>query len=338
MQYYPSPYQLINTASRLYTPGSTFVIVGGNSIFRGTGQNVPELWSKALQSELGSGYTVVNFSIDQQSMESFGAVLFRLLRQQYQKIIYVGLASENGAGPVDGLSAYKYFFWDTYYLNLLNLKGRDLDIANAIRATELGTREGKETHIGSWLESMLRFRVLWNEVGYRYFFPIWTLNAAGDPFRARDKFIDVADPNLAETQRLMRENAEHHELIKKRLADSADAYMDPANPSELRQNVAAELRRGYDDAFPPEMRSQILAVFLQLNPEYINLLPNEQRVALRARLVRTSETVKQLGYRSIVVGEEFLPDDYIDQGHLMASGGRKLTHRVAEAVRAMTNP
>jgi hypothetical protein len=66
MQYYPSPFQLVNTASKLHVPGTTLVIVGGSSIFRGTGQNAPDLWSNKLQSELDARYTVVNFSIDQQ--------------------------------------------------------------------------------------------------------------------------------------------------------------------------------------------------------------------------------------------------------------------------------
>src|SRR3954464_9060059 len=87
MQYYPSPFQLVNTAAKLYVPGTTLVIVGGSSIFRGTGQNASDLWSKKLQSELGDGYTVVNFSIDQQSMESFGAVAFRILRQKFDKVV-----------------------------------------------------------------------------------------------------------------------------------------------------------------------------------------------------------------------------------------------------------
>ena len=46
MQYYPSPFQLVNTVSKLYVPGTTLVIVGGSSIFRGTGQNVSDRISR----------------------------------------------------------------------------------------------------------------------------------------------------------------------------------------------------------------------------------------------------------------------------------------------------
>jgi hypothetical protein len=338
MQYYPSPFQLLNTVSKLYVPGTTLVIVGGSSIFRGTGQNVSDLWSNRLQADLGSGFTVINLSIDQQSMESFAAVAFRILRQRYERVIYVGLADERGAGPIDGLPVYKYFFWDAYYSGLLGLSGRDLLTARALRASELNTRQGDELQIGSWLESKLRFRVLWNEVGYRFYFPIWTANAARDPFLARDQYIDVIDPNLTEIQRRTREDQERHYVMKGRLADMARSYMDRDNPSLLQEPTATAIRKSYDEAFPQEMRSQVLAVFLQPNPEYSDLLPNRENTSLRALTVRASEILRGLGYRSIVVGKRLVPDDYIDQGHLMASGGHKLADEVAEEVRAMTAP
>jgi hypothetical protein len=338
MQYYPSPFQLVNTVSKLYVPGTTLVIVGGSSIFRGTGQNASHLWSNRLQADLGSGYTVVNLSIDQQSMESFAAVLFRILRQRYEHVIYVGLADERGAGPIDGLPVYKYFFWDAYYSGLLGLSGRDLPAARALRASELNTRQGDELQIGSWLESKLRFRVLWNEVGYRFYFPIWTVNAASDPFLARDQYIDVIDPNLTEIQRRTREDQERHDLMKDRFSDLVDAFMDRGQPSKLQGPIAANIRQSYDSAFPKDMRSQILAVFLQPNPEYTDLLPAQKRDALKDLAVRTSKIVRDLGYRSIVVEKSLVPDDYFDQGHLMASGGHKLADEVAEEVRAMTAP
>ena len=336
MQYYPSPYQLVNTASELYGPGTTLVIVGGSSIFRGTGQNASDLWSTRLQADLGNSYTVVNFSIDQQWMESFGAVLFRILRQRYDNVIYVGLAAETGAGPIDGLATYKYFFWDAYYSDLLRLTDHDQEIAIALKAAELASPSGAELHVGSWLEGKLRFRVLWNEVGYRLFFPIWTSEAADHPFRPRDQYIDVPDPSPSTTQRRVRENVEFHNGMKGRLSELVDAFMDPSRPSKLKEPMAASIRKGYDDAFSAGMRSKILTVFLQPNPEYTHLLPDNKRNAPRDLAVRASEITRDLGYRTIVVGETLLPDDYIDHAHLMASGGYKLAHEVAEEVRAMS--
>jgi hypothetical protein len=233
---------------------------------------------------------------------------------------------------------YKYFFWDAYYSGLLGLSGRDLPAARALRASELNTRQGDELQIGSWLESKLRFRVLWNEVGYRFYFPIWTVNAASDPFLARDQYIDVIDPNLTEIQRRTREDQERHDLMKDRFSDLVDAFMDRGQPSKLQGPIAANIRQSYDSAFPKDMRSQILAVFLQPNPEYTDLLPAQKRDALKDLAVRTSKIVRDLGYRSIVVEKSLVPDDYFDQGHLMASGGHKLADEVAEEVRAMTAP
>jgi hypothetical protein len=338
MQYYPSPFQVVNTVSKLYVPGTTLVIVGGSSIFRGTGQNVSDLWSNRLQADLGSGYTVVNLSIDQQSMESFGAVAFRILRQRYHRVIYVGLADERGAGPIDGLPVYKYFFWDAYYSGLLGLSGQDILTARALMKSELNTRQGDELQIGSWLESKLRFRVLWNEVGYRFYFPIWTAAAASTPFLDRDQYIDVIDPNLGAAQRSVREDVARHDMIKGWFAQLARSHMNLDNPTILQERTAAAIGESYEDAFPKEMRSQVLAVFLRENPEYLDLLPDRERKSLRSLPVRVSEIVKGLGYKSIVVGEGFVPDDYVDQGHLMASGGHKLADEVAEEVRAMTTP
>jgi hypothetical protein len=175
-------------------------------------------------------------------------------------------------------------------------------------------------------------------VGYRFYFAIWTVNAASDPFLARDQYTDVIAPNLAEIQRRTRENQEYHDGMKGRFADLPRSYMDQDNPSLLQEWAETAIRKSYDEAFPQEMRSQILAVFLQPNPEYSDLLPNRENMSLHALAVRASEIVRGLGYRSIVVGKRLVPDDYIDAGHLMASGGQKLADEVAEEVRAMTAP
>ncbi|MEI9897640.1 MAG: hypothetical protein WDN28_28220 [Chthoniobacter sp.] len=62
--YYPTASQLVAVARAQCPPtaNKTLVVLGGNSVFNGSGQKRNELWSRALQEQLGDHYQVVNFS------------------------------------------------------------------------------------------------------------------------------------------------------------------------------------------------------------------------------------------------------------------------------------
>jgi hypothetical protein len=84
-QFFPTMSQLLATAKLKTAPEKTLVVIGSSSIFRGTGQNPDDLWSRELQRLLGDDFAVLNYAIDEAAMTSFGAAAFRALRQIYPK-------------------------------------------------------------------------------------------------------------------------------------------------------------------------------------------------------------------------------------------------------------
>src|SRR5262245_23735042 len=62
--YYPTPEELLLTARHIVSPDKILVLIGGNSVFRGTGQNPDELWSMELQKLLGNQFKVLNYAMD----------------------------------------------------------------------------------------------------------------------------------------------------------------------------------------------------------------------------------------------------------------------------------
>jgi len=98
--------------SRTMPPTShkTLVVLGGNSVFNGSGQKRNELWSRALQEDLGDRYHVVNFSGRAPVRWTTAAVIFECLAREYPTAIFV-TNTEPGYYPAANRSAYAYLFW-----------------------------------------------------------------------------------------------------------------------------------------------------------------------------------------------------------------------------------
>jgi hypothetical protein len=78
------------------------------------------------------------------------------------------------------------------------------------------------------------------------------------------------------------------------------------------------------------VRSRTLIVLLHGNPYFENLLGADERVRLDTVIEVAESEIRQQGYRCIQVGQGFSADDYVDVGHFMASGGRKIARLIAD--------
>ena len=61
--FYPTTSQMMAIAESSSTPDQTIVVIGGNSIFNGLGQNAEDLWTVHLQKILGKKFAVFNFAM-----------------------------------------------------------------------------------------------------------------------------------------------------------------------------------------------------------------------------------------------------------------------------------
>ena len=322
--YYPTISQLIATARVTATKEDILVVVGGSSIFRGTGQNPDELWTIDLQRHLGDGFVVLNYAIDQASITSFGGVAFRALSAIHPKIIFVSLSDYRGALGIDGEEPYRYLFWDAYYKSYLI--DDDVVTAQATRAQQIKDAQGQENHIGQWLDSILFFRDLWSTIGYNWLFTVCSDSTALSPFLPRGSYRDVSAPNL----KLLQQNFQQDEATRTLMVDRMKHLTSAFYP--VYASGGDIIRDSYRAAFPESLRPRILVVDLSVNPAILSAMPDQYQRQLGEIGLRYAAILTGLGYNAMQIGGTLDEDDFADQGHLMASGGQKLAAGAAVEV------
>lgn len=331
-QYYPNPEELLVTIEKNMTPDQILVLIGGNSIFRGDGQNLEELWSLKLQELLGDKFKVLNFATAGAGMTSFGGVIFRILQEKYPKIIFVSTTAHPFQEQmIDGGDLYGYLFWDAYYKGYLKPDPAEKEIINKIRKMQLSTAKGIEKQLFSLLNSVFYYRNLWNWVGYNHFFTVWTDVFAKTPFKPRRDVVESSTDYQLHKKAREKESYFQIELTQMSNIISQSVDWSSTNP-ELKQIYLSEASRIYDTNFSSRYRSKILCVIMGYNPRHIAALPEKQQQAYDLLLNQSVSVLKDLNFNAISIGKNLTPDDYLDGGHLIAEGGNKLAIEVSEEI------
>jgi hypothetical protein len=337
--FYPTASELTNYVLRTVPKDKILVLVGGASYFRGTGQNPGELWTLELQRLLGSRYGVVNFAIDQAGMTDFAGAVFQILAQKYPRIVYVSSSGAlgNGNDGVDGSEVYRYIFWDAYYKNMFQFVEPWLENVHSRAQTERSTLAGLEMHLGKWMDARTYSCDLWTYVGYNYFFTVWSDSMPLSIFRARRLYQESVDPNMAQHQADTQNNkdyAQSHEegnkaYFQNGLVRDKNGVLEPwPGTWEAASNI-------YKDLFPDNLKPKCLVVLVRPNPYFMQSFTEDDRQRYEMIYQLGQSTLEKLGYEVVQGGADCTPDDYIDAGHFMASGGRKVARTVAERIQEL---
>ena len=331
--YYPTASELLETARHSVAKDKILVLIGGSSVLRGTGQDPDEVWSDTLQQLLGDQYKVLNYAADGASFSSFGGAAFRMLRQEYPKIIFIAGAYQlNSEGRMDGLPPYDYLFWDAYYKHLFSPSQNEAEIIKKIRKEEMSSKEGMELHLMSFLDSYFYFRNLWNWVSYHYLFTMFSEFVYNHPFKPRHIYHEeLLDPPLE--KRFIDEESfrNYQKIIQQTVVGQINDFSQ--NPLQIKPNVLASAMDGYDKVFQPEDRNKILMVLTTYNTRIIASIPKKFQNGYWTTNEQTHILLKNLGYHVIDVGKDFSGDDYLDIAHFRASGGKKAADQVAAEVK-----
>ncbi|MSU53386.1 MAG: hypothetical protein EXS41_08345 [Opitutaceae bacterium] len=332
--FYPTARQLVAYIERTVPRDKILVLVGGASYFRGTGQNPGELWTHELQRRLGPTYAVVNFAIDQADPSSFAAVVAQIVQIKYPRMIYVCSGGAMSESTLDGGDVYRYLYWDAYYKGLLPVDPEWDKLVRWEARRQFRTPAGEELHLGQRLDALTYAADLWTWVGYNLCFTVWSDSYPVHPFRARGRYVEQDDPNIAHAQQQARKDTALNKLMEERALDFSRAgyVATPEGKWIVGPDTISSVTRRYEQMLPPSLRSRCLVVLLHGNPYFMRNLSAEDRGRLSEISALTRGVLEKIGCQAVQAGQDFSPDDFVDAGHFTASGGNKIAAIVAEKI------
>jgi hypothetical protein len=330
--YYPTVSQMVSIVESKAKPDQTIVIIGGNSIFHGIGQQVQDLWSDKLTQDLGKNYAVFNFA-QPGSLPFEGAYwTAESLLKRGKHVIFATIAVPTQGGIADGEKIYGYMYWDARAKGLLVHSA----IRNAAIVKRLKTADNaehirvSESDLSGQLDNLFHFRDLWSAVGYLKFFTVWSTPTAENPFKPRIKYGDWQPYPVSVEKRFC--SAKELNVVR----SFANNYFEITPESwKAKDYLWHQLAVDMTELTPDQFKHNCLVVIAGHPPTYLNQLDGGSLARLRYAEKRSKETWIAAGYHSDDVGTRFSDDDYRDCLHLVASGGRKMAALVAENIRSI---
>jgi hypothetical protein len=337
--YYPTASQLVAVVHAQCPPssGKILVVIGGNSVFNGSGQKHDELWSRALQEELGTHYSVINFSAPGAGVVDNGGVVFECVAREYPQAMFV-TDTEPGYYPTAEKSAYGYLFWDAYYKGLLM---HDQERAGRL-ARNQDSPENKEFKLGRKLNSAFFYNDLWTYVSYRYVSTVWTSWLKERSFRPRRRLPDWYDkrPPVGHSdddfEKLL---PGHLEALRRRRSFQPDRYQKrPDGSWEQTAESSQQDEEQMATLLPKPLQPRSLVVLNPYNPWFLAHLTDTERAWAAVSYQSAAGLLEKAGFHALSAEDRgFVPTDFGDTIHLSPEGGKRLAHLVAESVRAMND-
>ena len=337
-QYYPTIAEMCGIVRTRCRPDQVLVIVGGNSIFQGVGQPADRMWTVELQRLLGDRFVVINFAFRGALCTDGGALVAEVLRKEYPRQIYVANASPFVQPAPYGLEPYRYLFWEARSRGLLEEFAPRNALVDRFERDAVVRRAWFETQ-GAWLlDRVLRYRDLWNWVGYEYFFTIQNPVTPDLPQAtwARKKFRDEEN-DFEDLPPARRYRLEYTEAEMKIVRGFTQLYYekDGTGRWQLKPAVLADFLQVARGAVPDDLKPRTLLMLSRNSPYYLKNLTGDEMERENAAYRDAVAAWKEAGYASAEYGRDFADADYGDRTHLTSSGGRKLAALVAREIQGL---
>jgi hypothetical protein len=263
------------------------------------------------------------------------------LAAEYPEAIYVADGDPKSGAPWDGGDVYGYLFWDAYYKDLLPASITADPKIRALARERRSSATDRELHLGKWIDAFTYACDLWTYIGHRYVFTVWANEHARDPHRPRRHQVDGNDPGIRETQLRLRTDVPYLQHSEQHSRHSSQARFIPKPDGTWKLDTAAwdHLAEEWRNLFPAELRGRCFVVFLRGNPHFMQSLTPEERARTELQYEVGQRNLEGEGYRVVQLrAQDFTPDDYLDGGHLVASGGAKVAQAVAARIQAVREP
>ncbi len=320
-QFYPTFSEMLNLSRSRKEPGKALVVVAGDSVFYGLGQDAQGLWTEDLSRHLGGNATVVNLAFRGGGMLEGGYYVFEALSRQYDDVILVTNtlgARAQTAGSLN--SPYHYIYLDGKMKGyLIRYEQREKYFSNEEAEAEAeSSNKGKlaELKLASFLDSYLYFRDLWSRVNYAYFSPVYCKSYGPMSFGPRKLRL-----------------SEEHQLVRDAGAKSLGFFTDLLRDRFTVRDpgVWAGLKRTILSVIPESLRDRVVVVQVMPNPECLTALSTEEITGFESTVHASRDLYRSIGIESAVVNT--IPvDGYVDGLHLNDRGGKVLAATVADLV------
>ncbi|MFA5058090.1 MAG: hypothetical protein WC485_08255, partial [Opitutaceae bacterium] len=339
VSYYPTVAEMCAIVRARCRPGQVLVIVGGNSIFYGSGQPAELLWTRRLQELLGDRYCVVNLAFRGASASDGAAVVAEVLRREFPRQIYVANVGTLQAINPMGSIPYRFIFWEAYYKGELAPYAPRDQIVHAYFWDDRRHRsEWLDTAGRVWLDRALHFRDFWNAVARDWFFTVPTAYypTLAEGLRARASFSD-REGNFDDTPFPLRFRADTLKLEMNITRGFTGPHYERTTDGQwkMRGPENKEFNWFIRVAMPEALRRRTLIVVSKNSPFYVDRLSADERARDEQSYGDSLAIWRAAGYHATTYTDNFTASDYGDRAHLTVSGGRKLAALVADNIRPM---
>lgn len=327
--YYPTSGQLLNLAEQK-DQEKILVIVGGDSVLNCASLPVSKLWTGLLERELGEKYCVLNFSFQGGEPFEGGYWAAEALYKKGRKVIYLTDAQPGICGEPIGTLLAPLFF-DFYCRDLLlHDTQRETYKERCLRdQCNLFDQSFSELERAGYLDRFTNARELWQTIGYKYFFTVWSNYAEPQFWRARSTYRDFAIARHWPYPDFVMQELEAVRERLKLVAPSGKTFV--AEPKAW-----SAFDRRVKFIIPEAMRSRSLVVLPKYNPDLLRLLKPVEFAADDATYDEASSRWRRAGIKPVIVGRDYKISDYVDANHFSQSGSEKLAGEMAAQIKELT--
>lgn len=338
--FYPTASQVRSLALASGGRDRVMVIVGGSSVLYGAGQGADELWTKHLQAVLGEPFVVMNFAFLAGAPQEHGAVAAQSLLKDGFKVVYVTDARPDHIGAQPDGSRHRYVFWDAYYKGLLPEYDERIERIETLAGRGAQQDLLAELRLRARLDSWLYFTDLWQAFGYTTIFTTWSQYVEPpvglfttprkhlqDPFATYRPEPVATRYQRRDVETIMRGVRTFPRLVCETRRNGRE-WVD-VEPRTDRAAAEADAVA----SFPEPFRRHMVVTVNQQSPFFVEQLSAGEQRCYRRYWDQGAASLQKLGFRAVVTGRGFSAEDYDDDVHLAAGGGRKLAERLAPIIR-----
>lgn len=215
---------------------------------------------------------------------------------------------------------YRSFFFDALARGYIDANDLRLNRARSLIEAEGDPSAWEEHRIKSQLNNALNFDDLWNLIGYKYFFTIWTPLLSDNPWKARSKFPDNEGdcipgdkPNGGYSKNYNIEMTIMRGLLNAKLSEDV-----------MKEEIFSSI--------PKRVIPNTMFVLNLYSPFYVEKLSLLERQAYNNNFNASKKIYESFGITSVILGTKNNQWDYCDRAHLTASGGNNLANDLAPFV------